>query len=489
MARRAAAAGLVSLALAFAIWSGCQGSSTSGARGGTGGAAGQAAEAGVDASGAGGAISGGASGAGGDAAVDAGPPYPGAQACPGHPGWFASPNMPAGCFYTCIPDDVTARVPALKWDDRSDWCPGCKWLEPRWWPGAKPDNAAPVVPDFRGFGPGPDTVMLEMWLPDKSVLVAMYGQDGTPVLGITGAKDATCALDMFAMGQDGETVGARYAGNGDIYSNQRWMLRPMDQASELMLDTKPDFTYSDAFIGQNTPNQSFFTRDWIVEAFGGNFMSMVDVKAGTAQKVAGLPGAPPGEYDSAVISGNAVFVEAFTDRSSWFVVQNGVAKPFLGGASVDIDRFATDGKWIVWNEGTQLVPDPADPSRMLAQRHDLYRTPFTTDATKIQRQLLVPNTPRFYGTSRFANGHFTDITLSRADGSAAVHSQAWVAEVDTGRVWTSDLPQGYVWGGRNYPTPTELWGAISPGHYNVQSAYTIARVPYAEMTQIQAAMP
>ncbi len=48
---------------------------------------------------------------------------------------------------------------------------------------------------------------------------------------------------------------------------------------------------------------------------------------------------------------------------------------------------------------------------------------------------------------------------------------------------TSDLPQGYVWGGRNYPTPTELWGAISPGHYNVQHAYTIARVPCADMTQ------
>ena len=115
-----------------------------------------------------------------------------------------------------------------------------------------------------------------------------------------------------------------------------------------------------------------------------------------------------------------------------------------------------------------------------------YRAPFTTDASQIQRRLVVPDTPRFYGTSIFANGYYTDITLKRPDGSTAVHSQAFVVKVDTGQAWTSDLPQGYLWGGRNYPTPTELWGAISPDHYNVQYAYTIARVPYADMTQIQA---
>ena len=191
-----------------------------------------------------------------------------------------------------------------------------------------------------------------------------------------------------------------------------------------------------------------------------------------------------------MISGNAIFVMAFTDKSSWFVVENGVAKPFLGGPTVDIDRFATDGKWMVWNEGTQLVTDPDDPGRKIAQRYDLYRSPFTTDAAKIQRQLLVPDTPRFYGISSYANGYFTDISLSfPGDGSAGAHSQALVVQVDSGHAWTSDLPDNYVWGGRNYPTPTELWGAVSPGHYVPAYAYTVARVPYADMKQIQSALP
>ncbi len=482
MARRAAAAGLVSLALAFAIWSGCQGSSSSGARGRTGGAAGQATDAQADASDAGGVASGGA--AGDATATDAGPPYPGAQACQ-WPGWYASPALPKGCLSVCIPDDITARVPALKWDDRSDWCPGCKWLEPRWWPGATPAKSAPVESYVQAFGPGPDIVEFGLHNPDKSSTAAMYDSSGKPVASIRVDVSACTTFAPMMIGQDGTTA-MRYQSLG---SNQRWMLRPMDRAGELMLDTKPDFTYSDAFIGQSTPNQSFFTKDWIVDALGGNFMSLVDVKSGTAQKVASLPGAPPGEYDDAVISGNAVFVNAFTDRNSWFVVQNGVAKPFLGGASVDIERLATDGKWIVWNEGTQLVPDPADPGRMLAQRHDLYRTPFTTDATKIQRQLLVPNTRLLYGSPIFANGHFTGIFDLDADSGTPLRTDALVVDVETGRAWTSDLPQGYAWGDRNYPTATELWGAISPNPIMTGYAYTIARVPYADMTQIQAAMP
>jgi len=385
----------------------------------------------------------------------------------------------------CIPDDVTKRVPALKWIDRSDWCADCQWLEPSWWPGAQPNNAAPLTPAIRASGAGPDIIGLGVHNPDKSFTVGMYNALGNPVLGIRVAQDISCGAVAATLGGDG-TAATRFRTG---YANQRWMLRPMDRAGELMLATQPDFTYDDAFVGINSPNRSFFTADWIVDAFGGNFMSLVDVKADTVTKIASLPGAPPGEYDSAVISGNAIFVRAFTDKSSWFVVENGVVKPFLGGPNVDIDRVATDGKWIVWNEGTQLAPDPSDSSRMLAQRHDLYRAPFTTDATKIQRQLLVPDTPRFYGTSAFANGYYTDITLNHPDGSTVNHSQALVVQVDTGRAWSSDLPQGYVWGGRNYPAPTELWGAVSPDHYNVQYAYTIGRVPYADMTQIQAKMP
>lgn len=479
MGRRAAVGGIGALGLAFAIWSGCHGSSTGSAAGAAGGTAGQP----VDGE-AGAMPDAGASGTSGDATTDAGPPYPGAQACP-WPGWYASPALPKGCFSACIPDDVTARVPALKWIDRSDWCPGCQWLEPSWWPGATPQSASATSSVVDGFGSGPDLVELGLRNPDKSVTVAMYDSSGNPVAGVRTQYTSCTTFVATMIGEDGTTA-MRYQ---SLSSNQRWMLRPPDRAGELMLATKPTFAYSDAFVGQQTPNRSSVTKDWIVDAFGGNFMSLVDVKAGTAQKMADLPGAPPGEYDSAVISGSAVFVQAFTDKSSWFVVQNGTAKPFLGSASVDIERLVTDGKWIIWSEGTQLVPDPVDPTRMVAQRHDLYRAPFTADASKLQRQLLLPDTPLLYGSPTLANGVFTAIFYTDQDSSAAVHSDALVVKVDTGRAWKSDLPQDYVWGDRNYPTATKLWGPIAPHVVASDKAYTIARVPYADMTQIQAALP
>ncbi len=392
--------------------------------------------------------------------------------------------MTPGCSDLCIPDDVKARVSPLKWVARDDWCPGCQWLEPSWWPGAKPDNAAPLVPHVLGLGAGPDLLMLAMWTPDKDVLVGMFDAAGDPVLGAVAAGSGSqgCGITGFSLGQDGKTAGVAYE-----EPHLSCILRPVERASELMLATQPDYIYDDAFVGKDSPGRRFFTADWIVDRFSG-FASLVDVKSKTAVKIQDLPGAPPGEYDFAVISGNAVFVQAFTDKSAWFVVVDGVAKPFLGGADVDIDRLATDGKWIVWNEGTQLAADPVDPSRKIAQRYDLYRSPFTTDASKIQRQLLVPETHQFSGISTFANGYFTDIVLSRPDASAGTHSQAFVVQVDTGRAWTSDLPQNYLWGGQSYPTATELWGAVAD-RYDSAYAYTVARVPYADMQQIQSALP
>lgn len=476
---RAVGASLGAAGLAWLLWSGC----------GKNGATRTDAGARNDAQGGAGADARGAGGRPADAAQEPGSDAPAgdgsAAACPGLPGWYASPNVPSGCYDTCIPDNVGARVPALKWDRRDDWCPGCQWLEPSWWPGAQPNNASPLFPSVQALGPGPDLLMLVMNLPDKSDLIAMYNSAGIPVLAVA-ANDAGCSFAAFALGQDNETVGARY----EIpRTKQRWVLRPKEKAGELMLATQPDFTYDTALIGNNALNTgSWFTARWIVDQFPA-FTTLADVQKGTAVKINSLPGAPPGEYDKAVISGDAVFVECFTDKSAWLVVQNGTIAPFLGGPNVAIDRFATDGKWIVWNEGTNLITDPADPSRKIARRYDLYRSPFTTDPSKIQRQLLVPNTQQFAGISTFANGYFTDVVFSRPDASSGVHSQAFVVQVSTGQAWVSDLPQNYAWGVQNYPTATELWGAVSPNRYVPGYAYTVARVPYADMQRIQAALP
>ena len=186
-----------------------------------------------------------------------------------------------GADSVCIPDDVTKRVPPLKWIDRSDWCPGCQWLEPSWWPGAKPSNSAPVEPGVQAFGAGPDFVELGLHNPDKSFTVGMYDGSGNPVASIrTDLNTACSSIGVMVTGEDGTTA-VRY---DDGYSNQRWILRPMDHAGELMLATKPDFTYDDAFVGKDSPNRAVFTRDWIVDAFSG-FASLVDVKAGTATKI------------------------------------------------------------------------------------------------------------------------------------------------------------------------------------------------------------
>jgi hypothetical protein len=161
--------------------------------------------------------------------------------------------------------------------------------------------------------------------------------------------------------------------------------------------------------------------------------------------------------------------------------------PFLGGPNVDIDRFATDGKWMVWDEGTNLAPDSS--GRLVGQRYDLYRSPFTTDPTQIQRQLLVPNTHFFLGYTTLANGTFTGTFVPYVDAGHAVHTDAFVVNVNTGQAWVSDLPDDYVWGDQNYPTATELWGTISVDHNVSAYAYTVARVPYADMQQIQGGLP
>ena len=90
----------------------------------------------------------------------------------------------------------------------------------------------------------------------------------------------------MATGQDGLGFAARF--RTGYYSNQRWLMRPMSKTGELMLATQPDFTYDDAFIGKDSPNQSYFTADWIVDRFSG-FASLVDVKAKTAVKIQSLP--------------------------------------------------------------------------------------------------------------------------------------------------------------------------------------------------------
>ncbi len=430
---------------------------------------------------AGGAASGGA---GGDAPADAALPYPGAEACPSWPGWYRAPGLPTGCYSSCVPDDPKLRVPALKWDARDDWCPGCRMLETSWWPGAGP-NDRPVVPFVEGVGALPDVAYLNQREPDDSYVVALYNQAGSPVLALRAEISTACGAARLGVGQDG-TFAMRY--RTGRYSNQRWLLRSADHAGALMSATQPSFTYDSTFTGKDSPEGSWLSADWIAERFIG-FLSLANVKTGTATKVNSMPGALPGEYDSAVIVGDTVFVQRYTDKSDWMIIQNGTLKPFLGGPGLDIDRFVTDGKWIVWNEGTQLVTDPSDPSRLMAQRHDLYRSPYTTDPAKIQRQLLVADTPQFYGTSTFANGYFTDMFFTDADSGAAVHSDSFVVDVETGRAWKSDLPDNYVWGDQSYPTATELWGGVTPNLYSGTAALTIARVPYADMTQIQAAMP
>jgi hypothetical protein len=479
---RAVGASLAAAGFAWMLWSGCSKS---------GGGAPRAppldAQADVDAAGGAGNVSDARAESLTDAPPsDAHPPYPGAAPCPGWPGWYASPNMPPGCFAVCIPDEVQARVPALKWDARDDWCPGCKWLEPSWWPGAAPDNAAPVENSLQALGPGPDLLEVGLHEPNKHELAAVWNADGQTIMAVGANAAATCAKAGLSTGQDGSTVGMWYMDG--LALHQRWMLRPIGQASELMLATKPTYQYAQSFVGQDSPNQSFFTANWIVERFDA-FMDVVDVQRQTAIKVNHLPGALPGEYDDAVISGNTIFVSRFNGKVDWFVIENGALVPFLGGPNVTIDRFATDGKWIVWNEGSDLVPDPTDPERMMAQHYDLYRAPFTTDPPTLQRQLLVPNTHQFYGSPTLANSYYTGIFYTDGDSGMAVHSDAFVVNVDTGQAWVSDLPQHYVWGDENYPTANELWGTISPDRNVAEYAYTVARVPYSDMNEIQTGMP
>ncbi len=476
MRRHAAAATLAGAAIAWGLWSGCN-TSGSGRPGGTGGyqqgtpTKKPAVDAAPDAAAA-------ADGATSDGPAQDGLPYPGAEACPGFPGWYRAPGLPKGCFSGCVPDDPALRIPALKWDARDDWCPGCKWLETPWWPDPQAQDR-PAMSSVRGFGAEPDFFYFGMRQPGGGDIVALYSAQGRAVMGVRGGP-AICGSAVLVAGQDNKTVGMNY--RAAHLTDERWLLRPADRARELLTATQPDFAYTDAFVGNDSSEGSWLTADWIVDEFTG-FLALADVKTGTASKVDTMPGALPGEYDRAVISGDAVFVMHFTNKSDWMIVQDGVIKPFIGGPDVDVDKFATDGKWIVWNEGSQLSYDPKNPDRLVSGRYDLYRSPFTTDPSKLQRQLLVSGTHQFYGYATLANGLFTARFFSTVGAGEAL-----VVDVSTGRAWTSDLPQGYSWGEQNYPAPSELWGTIAPTG-NDEYASAVVRVPYGDMTQIQTGLP
>jgi len=482
MRRHAAAATLAAAAVAWGLWSGCS-TSGSGRTGGTGGyqqgtpTKKPAVDAAPDAAAA-------ADGAASDGPAQDGLPYPGAQACPGFPGWYRAPGLPEGCFSGCVPDDPALRIPALKWDARDDWCPGCKWLETPWWPDPQAQDR-PALELVQGFGPGPDYLFLVTRQPGQGNVVAVYDHQGRAAVGLWAGHDISCGVAQLNLGQDDATVGMTYRDAG--LTHQRWLLRPADRGRELLTATQPDFAYTDAFVGNDSSEGSWLTADWIVDEFTG-FLALANVKTGTASKIDTMPGALPGEYDRAVISGDAVFVMHFTNKADWMVVRNGVVKPFLGGSNVDIDKFATDGKWIVWNEGSQLSYDPNSPTRLVSGRYDLYRSPFTTDPSKLQRRLLVSDTRQFFGYATLGNGYFTARFFSNVGAGQSLRGDALVVDVSTGRAWTSDLPQGYSWGEQNYPTPTELWGSIAPTG-NDEYASGIVRVPYADMTQIQTGLP
>ena len=168
------------------------------------------------------------------------------------------------------------------------------------------------MPYVQGLGAGPDFAYIVARTPNGSIAPSIYDQAGTAVMGLRSPQAGSCGSAQLAVAEDGQTVGLRY--RDGLYSNQRWMLRPANRASELLSATQADFTYPDAFVGNDSAQGSWFTPGWIAEEFTG-FMSVANVKTGAVAKVDAMPGSVSGEYDQAVVVGDAVFVEHYTNKS------------------------------------------------------------------------------------------------------------------------------------------------------------------------------
>jgi hypothetical protein len=388
-------------------------------------------------------------------------------------GWSSVPLLGADCRGVCQPDSLE-RVPKLEFKPRPELCEGCSTLQTPW---ATTTPEAAVAGGVRAYGPGPDWLNIGILLDGgKAAIVGIYDAELAPVTGffVDTAQDEPCGrLSSVKFSPEGE-LGAHVLTR--IGEAQRLYATASRDAASL-LQGAPRFTWPPSVVARFGINDMWFSKKRVVMDLSGSIW-IGDTAGAATIEVARLAGAPSGEYSRARVLGDDVFVSHWAEgRSRWFAYVAGKLRPLLGDATKDIRDFVTDGKVMVWLEGTGATQTP--DGALQFSRYDLMTSPYTVDAALIEPKKLAENVPPISNLT-LANGRVAGIYVP---DPKVVRAAALVVRVDDGQALRSELPNGYSWGYELYPTPTELWGAITPGP--MISFETVARVPYSRMQAVK----
>jgi len=237
-------------------------------------------------------------------------------------------------------------------------------------------------------------------------------------------------------------------------------------------------------VGKQGINDFWFSPALAAIDLSGSLL-VGDVQSGMALRPGNLPGAEPGEYAKAQVSGSTAFVTRWQNyKSSVLVLQSGKLETLLDDPARDFQEFVTDGVVMVWKEGSG--PDSATASAPPSfSRYDLLVSPFATNAAKLQPRVLLRNVEPTLGWLRLANGRLSGMYLSKT--TDPIRSGALMVEAGSGKAFRSELPNEYSYGYGLFTSESELWGAITRDpliHFE-----TYIRVPYSALTQIQSAFP
>jgi hypothetical protein len=383
-----------------------------------------------------------------------------------------------------VPDDVEQRVPTLTWSRRADWCEDCSALDTPWATTEEQKQSA-VGMRVDGNGASPSLFIATIRMPDGSANT-VFGSDGVPQVAFSIDTDQPRPCGRvwgLQLGRDG-LIGAWFVAH--VTDDYEFLLVPNSEPGRLMESADATFTWKSEFTRGRGINDLWFSRDLIVADFSGS-IGIGDTRSGEAIEINEHATGLAGSYNEAQVVGRTVFASRYTgDRSEWFVIEEGRIRPFLGDEQHDVDFLVTDGETIVFKQGVDPYDSPAGSlRRRLYARYDLYRARYTADPASLAPELLMRDVAPGLYHARLANGYLAASYLTAHEPR---EGGAMVVRVADGRAWMAQVPPGWSWGYRLFPSATELWGAVT--RYYAASKYeTILRMPYEQMSVVQNAAP
>jgi hypothetical protein len=300
-------------------------------------------------------------------------------------GWSVVDALPEDCRGVCQPDSLTSRLPILAWNPRADWCAGCFALDTPWATSdAQRQNA--VDGYLVATGAGPDLVEIGMLTNAVDGIIGLYDGQLQPHAAFYGLDDSPCGrVASLRFSHDG-TLGVHLM---QTVGKEQFLYETSPQsASALFEPQNRAFMWPTSIVGQLAINDMWFSSQRQAIDLTGSLW-VADLSAQSAQQVSKVPGAPAGEYSSAEVAGADVFVSRWVQGASdWWVYHPAGLTRLLGGAGLDVRQLVTDGKTIVWLEGSNPVAPEAGVGPMVFSHYALYRSAYTLDPSKIQRELV-----------------------------------------------------------------------------------------------------